>query len=108
RDVLGVAAMREWNHGLARRAALRLGERWGQPWTTTEAMVGCMVTVPLPERLGRGDVERAQKLRDALLFEHRIEAPVIARGGRLWVRLSMQVYNDDDDIERFAAAVESL
>jgi isopenicillin-N epimerase len=67
-----------------------------------------MVTVPLPVRLGPGDTERAQRLRDALLFEHRIEAPVIARDGALWARLSMQVYNDDDDVERFAVAVESL
>ena len=73
-------------------------------------MAICGITVPtrLPSRLGAGDADRAQKLRDALLFEHRIEAPVIARGGELWARLSMQVYNDDDDVERFAAAVESL
>jgi isopenicillin-N epimerase len=108
RDVLGVEVMRAWNHDLAWRSAVRLGERWGRPWTTPEAMVGCMVTVPLPARLGTGDAERAQRLRDALLFEHRIEAPVIARGDALWARLSMQVYNDDDDVERFAVAVESL
>ena len=33
---------------------------------------------------------------------------MIARGGALWARLSMQVYNDDEDVERFAAAVDSL
>ena len=33
---------------------------------------------------------------------------MIARGGSLWARLSMQVYNDEDDIERFAEAVEAL
>ena len=108
RDALGVAAMREHNHDLAWRSALRLGERWGTPWTTPESMVGCMVTVPLPARLGPADVGTAQRLRDALLFHHRIEAPVIARGGALWARLSMQVYNDDEDVERFAAAVEAL
>jgi isopenicillin-N epimerase len=107
-DVLGVAAMRAWNHDLAWRSALRLGERWGLPWTTPEAMVGCMVTVPLPARLGPGSVDNAQRLRDALFFGHRIEAPVIARGGALWARLSMQVYNDDEDVERFAAAIDSL
>ena len=107
-DVLGVAAMRAWNHDLAWRSALRLGERWGTPWTTPEAMVGCMVTVPLPPRLGPASVDNAQRLRDALFFSHGIEAPVIARGGALWARLSMQVYNEDEDVERFAAAVESL
>jgi isopenicillin-N epimerase len=108
RDVLGVAAMRAWNHGLAWRSAQRLGERWGRLWTTPEAMVGCMITVPLPAGLGPASFDNAQRLRDALLFSHRIEVPVIARGGALWARLSMQVYNDDEDVERFAAAVEML
>ncbi len=108
RDVLGIAAMREHNHDLAWRSALRLGERWGRPWTTPDAMVGCMVTVPLPGGLGPASVDNAQRLRDALFFGRRIEAPVIARGGALWARLSMQVYNDDEDVERFAEAVESL
>jgi isopenicillin-N epimerase len=108
REVLGVEAMRAWNHGLAWRSAQRLGERWGRPWTTPETMVGCMVTVPLPEGLGPASFDNAQRLRDSLLFTHRIEVPVIARGGALWARLSMQVYNDDEDVERFAAAVEML
>jgi isopenicillin-N epimerase len=100
--------MRAWNHELAWRSALRLGERWGTTWTTPEAMVGCMVTVPLPARLGPASVDNAQRLRDALFFNHGIEAPVIARGGALWARLSMQVYNEDEDVERFAGAVDSL
>jgi selenocysteine lyase/cysteine desulfurase len=33
---------------------------------------------------------------------------VIARGGALWSRLSMQVYNDDTDVERLAEAIEAL
>ena len=34
--------------------------------------------------------------------------PVIARADALWARLSLQVYNDESDIERLAQAVESL
>ena len=33
---------------------------------------------------------------------------MIARGGALWARLSMQVYNDDEDVERLAQAVDAL
>jgi isopenicillin-N epimerase len=108
RDVLGVAKMREHNHRLAWLGAQRLAARWGRPWSTPEAMVGCMVTVPLPERFGPADAATAQRLRDALLFEHGVEVPVIAIGGALWVRMSMQVYNDEGDIERLAAAVDAL
>jgi isopenicillin-N epimerase len=71
-------------------------------------MVGCMVTVALPERLGPVDAISAQRLRDALLERHAIEVPVIARAGALWVRVSLQVYNEGSDVERLAEAVESL
>ena len=108
RDVLGVTAMREHNHRLAWQGARHLAERWGRRLSTPEAMVGCMVSVPLPERFGPPDPSTAQRLRDALLFEHGIEVPVIARDGSLWVRLSLQVYNDESDIERLARAVDTL
>jgi isopenicillin-N epimerase len=103
--VLGVDAMRAHNHALAWRAALALTQRLGLPWDTPESMIGCMATLPLPHALGQGD-EAAQRLRDWLLFERRIEAPVIARGDRLWVRVCAQVYNDDDDIEQLGRAIE--
>jgi isopenicillin-N epimerase len=107
RDVLGVAAMREHNHRLAWRSAQRLAERWKQPWTTPESMVGCMVSVPLPARF-TADFATASRLRDALLFEHGIECAVIARAEALWARLSLQVYNDESDIERLERAVDAL
>ena len=60
--------------------------------------------MPLPERFPATD-EAAARLRDALLFEERIEVHVYARRGRLWVRLATQIYNDDADVHRL---VESL
>ena len=107
-QTLGEAAMRAHNHRLAWWAAQYLGERWHRDWRTPEAMIGCMVTVPLPARFDGHDAAGAQRLRDALLVQHCIEVPVIARGDRLWARLSLQVYNDENDIERFADAVEAL
>ena len=104
-DFLGIEAMRQHNHGLAWQAAQMLCERWRQPWTTPESMVGCMVTVPLPERLG-SDTAAAARLKDWLLLERRIEAPIIVRGGRLWVRVAIQVYNELGDVERFANAID--
>ena len=104
---LGAQAMRAHNHALAWRGAARLAARWQRPWQTPESMVGCMVSVPLPARFV-ADAETASRLRDALLFEHGIEVAVIARAGSLWARLSLQVYNDESDIERLAQAVDAL
>ena len=63
-----------------------------------------MATVTLPASLG-STREEALRLRDALLFEDGIEVPIHAYRGRLRARISAQVYNDMDDIERLAAAV---
>ncbi len=71
-----------------------------------EEMVGTMATVPLPERLG-STTEDASRLRDAILFEDRIEIQLHAWRDRLWVRVSAQVYNDLKDVERLASAVEA-
>lgn len=101
---LGLEEVRAHNHGLAWDAARMLTERWGTDLATDEAMVGTMATVPLPASFGTNK-EDAARLRDALLFEDRIEVQVHAWRGRLWVRVSAQVYNDMSDIERLAEAV---
>jgi isopenicillin-N epimerase len=101
---LGVDAVREHNHGLAWRGARRLAELWDVPFETPESMIGTMAAVPLPQALG-STRDDAALLRDALLFEDRIEVHLSARRGRLWARISAQVYNDLDDVERLGAAV---
>jgi isopenicillin-N epimerase len=108
----GIALLREWDfdacvrymHDLAWDAAQHLTDRWGTAFEIPRGMVGAMVTVALPPTAGATD-EDATALRLALLVEDRIEWPVHASGGRLWGRLSAQVYNDRTDIERLAEAV---
>jgi isopenicillin-N epimerase len=68
-------------------------------------MIGAMVTVPLPEALGATGDEAA-RLRLALLVEDRVEVHLHAWKGRLWVRISAQIYNDLSDVERLADAVQ--
>jgi isopenicillin-N epimerase len=94
------------NHALAWRSAERLCARWSLPWTTPRAMVGSMVSVPLPPALGRG-AEAATALKDWLLFEHSIEAQVLAIDEALWWRISAQAYNQDEDIDRVASVIDS-
>jgi len=101
---LGAAEVRAYDHGLAWRGARLLAQRWETELEVGEAMVGTMATVPLPARAG-ADVEAAARLRDALLFEDRIEVQMHAAHGRLWARISAQVYNDESDVERLAEAV---
>ena len=101
---LGAEAVRAYNHDLAWEGARLLTRRWATELEIDEATVGTMATVPLPARFG-GDAEAAAGLRDRLLFEDRIEVQLHAAHGRLWVRISAQVYNDLSDVERLAEAV---
>ena len=108
----GIALLQEWGfdavlaymHGLAWDAADLLSTRWNTTFETPRAMVGALVTVQLPERAG-ATADEAERVRLSLLVDDRIEAPVHASRGRLWVRVSAQVYNDRSDIERLADAV---
>ena len=106
REALGVDAMRAWNHDLVWRMAHALAKRWGRCWTVPEAMVGCMATVPLPERLDARGTDAMPRLKDWLLRERGIEAQVLALHGRAHVRLAAQVYNDESDYERLAQAID--
>lgn len=106
-EELGAEAVRAHNRALARRAAALLSERWGIERPAPDAMMGPMATVPMPERLGSG-AEDAARVRDRLLFDHRIEVQVHAWRGRLWTRVSAQIYNEIGDVERLADAVTNL
>jgi hypothetical protein len=61
----------------------------------------------LPEKLG-STADDAARLRDALLFGDRIEVQVHAFRGRLYARISGQVYIEPADIDRLADAVLAL
>jgi isopenicillin-N epimerase len=108
----GMALLREWDfdacvkymHGLAWDAAGILTEHWRTKFEIPREMVGSMVTVPLPEEAGTTDADAA-RLRLALLLEERIEVQLHAWRGRLWTRVSAQIYNDLSDIARLADAV---
>jgi isopenicillin-N epimerase len=104
---LGFDAVRGHNHTLAKEAAALLADAWGVDHRIPDSMVGTMCSVPLPESFGSSR-EDAIVVRDRLLFEERIEIQVHDLGGRLWVRVSAQVYNDLADVERLAETVRRI
>ena len=81
-----------------------LAEHWDTSFDVSAGMTGSMATVPLPESFGSTDAD-AEQLRLALLVEDRIEVALHAWRGRLWTRISAQIYNERADVEQLAAAV---
>ena len=101
----GFDAIQAWNHDLAWNGARLLARRWDVALGMPESMIGTMVTLPIPASLGSAK-EDAAALRDALLFEDRIEVQVHSWRDRLWTRVSAQIYNEMADFERLAEAVK--
>lgn len=101
----GPDAVYPYIHDLALSGAQMLAERWGTALNSPASMIGSMGTITLPATLG-STADDAATLRDALLFEDHIEVGLSAARGRLHVRVAAAVYNDMDDYEQLAAAIE--
>lgn len=99
------------NHALALRARDILCNALDIAPSAPDAMLGSMAAFPLPD--GRSLATSAlnpDPLQDALFFEFKIEVPIMpwpAPPKRL-LRVSAQLYNDESDYEKLAAAVTSL
>lgn len=100
----GIEAVQRYNHALAWTGAHLLAERWGTAFETPETMIGTMATVAMPPRAG-ATMDDAARVRDSLLFEDHIEVQVHAQGSQLHARISAQIYNTREDIERLGSAV---
>ena len=103
---LGGQALRRRNASLARSAGAALAAALGTGLGGPEQDFGAMITVRLP-----GDAaatpENAARIRDRLWHDHRVETLVVALGGRLWLRLSVHAYNDEEDFAGLPAALEA-
>ena len=104
---VGFDDQRRYNHDLAWRAANLLVERFGTTLGVKESDVGTMVTLPLPASLGNTSAD-ASRVRDTLLFDHAIEVQVHAAHGRIYARISAQIYNEIGDYERLADAIAAV
>jgi len=103
-EEMGFDAVRTYNHDLAWQSARSLTGAWGTALEIDESTVGTMVTIALPGAAG-DTAEGAKELRTALLDEDRIEVQMHAGYGRIWARISAQVYNEPSDVERLRDAV---
>jgi isopenicillin-N epimerase len=102
---LGILNVQRYNHELAWNAGNAMASHWKTGLLGPESAIGTMVSVLLPERLG-STPEEASRLRDALLFEDNIEVQIAAPRGRIYVRVSAQIYNDMNDVERLINSID--
>ena len=104
---LGVERVRAYGRQLVLEAGARICAAWGVSRPQPDAMVGQMLTLPLPTDLP-GTEPVALDLHDRLWARYRVEAPVIPFAGRLWTRISGQAYNVPADYDTLGEAVLDL
>ena len=61
-----------------------------------------MVTIPLPQ------LASTEALKAQLYQDYQIEVPVLEWNGRHFVRVSVQGYNTQSDLDRFVEALTAL
>lgn len=85
-------------HAMAVDTLHRVVRRNGLQPVAPDESYAQMVTVPVRS-------SDADGLRRRLFEQHRIEVPVTQHGGHTFVRVSVQVYNTQDDLDRLCAAL---
>lgn len=106
-DRLGAPAITAHNHDLALSASAMLARAWGTRVGASQAYTGSMAMVELPIRRP-ATREGALEIRATLLESHKVQVPINALDGRYWARISAQIYNDMEDYQRLAGAVNTL
>lgn len=106
-DRLGAADIMEHNRDLALRAATILAAAWNTRIGADRDHTGSMAMIELPIA-GPVSREGALETRATLLERHGVQVPINAIDNRYWARISAQIYNEIEDYERLATAVESM
>lgn len=106
-ETYGLEHIQRHNIELANAAADLLTRSWQTERGAGPALTGSMATVRLPDGLGSTQQD-ADGLRRHLVDAHRIQVPLRAISGRLWCRISAQIYNEISDYERLADVVKAL
>lgn len=101
---MGGDALMARNHRLASEAGRMLEARLQVAPAAPDAMRGAMQTIELTQH-GPATFENARRLQLRLADAHSVTVPIIPFAGRLWVRISSQIFNEMADYERLATAL---
>ncbi len=103
-DGIGGGALLDRNARLVREGAARLADALGTDTAPPWLAGGAMALTRLPAAVGEPTTETALAFR-ARLIERRLDTPVVALAGALWLRSSAQAYNAIEDWDRAARVV---
>jgi isopenicillin-N epimerase len=101
----GFPAVMQRNRRLALSARAILCEALGERPPAPDSMIGALAAVRLPDSTG-GTVPLVDPLQDELFHRFHVEVPVVPWGfPKRWIRISAQLYNDDEDYALLARSL---
>jgi isopenicillin-N epimerase len=109
-DRFGESVVRQHNHQLIREAVDLLASLWGFRVTTPDRMTAAMTLVPAPVGLPYSATDEGRlSFEIDLKDKHNIVVnPAFAHEGRIWLRITAQIYNGIEDYEKLGKAVLAL
>jgi len=108
-DRFGESAVRRHNNELIRKAMELLGSMWGRV-TAPDAMTGAMTLAPAPDGLPYPTTDEGRARLEADLKDkfNIVVNPSFADAGKIWLRITAQIYNGIEDYEKLGKAVLAL
>lgn len=98
----------EHNQQLLDWGASMLARTWGTEVKYGVSDASTMLVIRLPDGAYGPDAASASALNRALRAVHKVEVPVFPAQGHLWIRLSAQMYNVEDEYTALAEGVAAL
>ncbi|GDX63345.1 isopenicillin-N epimerase [Chlorobiota bacterium] len=97
----------------AKAIAMRnmIAEAWKTNAPSPDYMIGSLASIEAPKHLqydGEDAFLYAEALHDILWNEHKIEIPVIPFAGKIWIRISVQVFNRLKEYMHLAEVVPTI
>lgn len=97
----------------AKAIAMRnmIAESWKTKVPSPDSMIGSLASIEAPYHLqydGDDALMYAQALHDILWNDYKIEVPVIPFAGKIWIRISIQVFNQLKEYIRLAEVVPTI
>jgi isopenicillin-N epimerase len=103
-EALGLERYRDRLRVIAREGAALIAEAWNVAPGAPSDLFHAMVALPFPAT-DAATQENALRWRARLVAAHRVEVPIFVIDGRMWVRISGQVYNTLNDYRALAEAM---
>ncbi len=101
RQGLGEQWIQDHNRDLAWRGAELLADAWGCGIPVARHNAGAIIALPCPVDVP-ATWPAAEAFQDRIWDEHRIMVPAFPINGRVWLRISAQIYNELGDYARLA------